>query len=203
MEEAGALASRAGILATRMLALGTADHLRRKYSNTYTIHLVTRNAPHSTESEMDVLRKWVLSNFQGAVLEERSLYGQLKFSVLASSPTSPSLSYTRSNTIQSTQQMGSVDEITEIRDNTIHSSPHTGTGWSKENAGTALQIFNLLEEHKELLNLNYYSVSPSALEEVFLEVISRHNVLEEGHENRASRISQWSRKFHSWFLLKS
>lgn len=52
MEEADALADRAGIMARRMLALGTADELRKKHGDAYHVHVVHKNAPFSTEAEM-------------------------------------------------------------------------------------------------------------------------------------------------------
>lgn len=81
MEEADAYAHRTGILHKRMLALGTLDHLYKRFGNSYVVHLVTRSAPHTSAEEMDHLRRWVLDNIDGAVLEEKSLHGQLKFSV--------------------------------------------------------------------------------------------------------------------------
>src|SRR5579859_1007817 len=56
MEEAGALAGRAGIMARRMLALGTIDYLRRKHGDAYHIHLVTTSAPNTTPEEMSRIR---------------------------------------------------------------------------------------------------------------------------------------------------
>jgi ATP-binding cassette, subfamily A (ABC1), member 3 len=68
----------------RMLALGTVSHLRRRYGDSYTIHLVCRTAPHTPDEEMERLRRWVVENIEDASLEQKSLHGQLKFSVLAS-----------------------------------------------------------------------------------------------------------------------
>jgi|SRR5450432_1655400 ATP-binding cassette subfamily A (ABC1) protein 3 len=92
MEEADALASRAGIMAKRMLALGTVPHLRHKYSDSYTIHLISRTAPHTPIAEMSRLRNWVLSNVSGAVLEKKSLHGQPKFSFFADNAPEATLS---------------------------------------------------------------------------------------------------------------
>ena len=43
-------------------------------------------------------------------------------------------------------------------------------------------LFTLLEENKEELGLEYYSISQATLDQVFLEVVSRHNVEEEDNE---------------------
>src|ERR1700712_4130374 len=44
MEEADALANRAGIMAGRMLALGTTEYLRRKHGDAYHVHIVHSQA---------------------------------------------------------------------------------------------------------------------------------------------------------------
>lgn len=203
MEEANALASRAGILAKRMLALGTADHLRRKYSDTYTVHLITRTAPHTTEAQMDNLREWVLSNFEGAILERRSLFGQLKFSIPTPSGPALDLGHGKRRLDRSSGRMSTDDDITEARDSSAASAPRPGPSGMEGATGRARDIFALFEYNKDALNLAYYSVSPSALEEVFLEVVGRHNVSEEGQETRVSWASQLRRRLQSWFVLKA
>ena len=40
-------------------------------------------------------------------------------------------------------------------------------------------MFVLLEENKDTLGLEFYSVSPSMFDEVFLRVVEKHNVGEE------------------------
>jgi ATP-binding cassette subfamily A (ABC1) protein 3 len=182
MEEADTLASRAGILEKRMIALGTTDHLRREYSDSYTVHLITRNAPHATGSEMEHLRNWVLSHFEGAMLERRSLFGQLKFSISTSCRPTFDLSLAGSHIGQSTGQTSMEDEISEVRDSTATTARGYDPSRVEGAASTVRDTFTLLEHNKDALNLACYSVSPSALEEVFLEVVSRHNILEEGQE---------------------
>ena len=70
MEEAAALATRAGIISKRILALGTPDFLRKKYGNVYHIDLVLKSAPTSTTEEMNHVREWVEKSFAGVRLEE-------------------------------------------------------------------------------------------------------------------------------------
>jgi ATP-binding cassette subfamily A (ABC1) protein 3 len=81
MEEADALADRAGIMAKRMLAMGTSDYLRRKYGDSYYIHLVMKSAPHTIDEEITKLRSWVLAHFPRADIEEKTYHGQIRFSV--------------------------------------------------------------------------------------------------------------------------
>jgi ATP-binding cassette subfamily A (ABC1) protein 3 len=52
MEEADALATYAGIVGTRLFALGTTGFLRKKHGNVYHLHLMHKSAPTSTTEEM-------------------------------------------------------------------------------------------------------------------------------------------------------
>ncbi len=54
-------------------------------------------------------------------------------------------------------------------------------------------IFLLLEENKAALGLEFYSVSVSTLDEVFLEVVGKHGVGEENVETQIT-IGKWFRK---------
>ncbi|KAF3061699.1 Retinal-specific ATP-binding cassette transporter [Daldinia childiae] len=71
MEEADALANRAGILAKRMLAMGTTENLRQRFGDTLHVHLVSKSAPHSTPEEMERVRQWVADKWPGAEIESR------------------------------------------------------------------------------------------------------------------------------------
>ncbi|KAL8750136.1 MAG: hypothetical protein Q9184_006532 [Pyrenodesmia sp. 2 TL-2023] len=86
MEEADALAQRAGVVSTRMLAVGTVENLRNRWGNLYHVHLVQRSAPHTTPEEMDCLKSWIRSTIEGADVEEKTFSGQLRFSVPARGP---------------------------------------------------------------------------------------------------------------------
>lgn len=84
MEEADALANRAGIISRRMLAVGEVDMLRKRFGDSLYVHLVCRTAPHSTHEEMDRIRQWVLRMFPSAKVEADTYHGQMRFSVPAS-----------------------------------------------------------------------------------------------------------------------
>ncbi|KAL9613623.1 MAG: hypothetical protein Q9167_001851 [Letrouitia subvulpina] len=81
MEEADALATRAGIMSGRMLTLGTVDGLRRRWGNVYHVHLVTSSAPYTSLGEMERLKSWVRGSFEGAEIDEKTYCGQVRFSV--------------------------------------------------------------------------------------------------------------------------
>ncbi len=155
MEEADALADRAGIMATRMLAMGTSDHLRHKHGDAHYIHLVMKSAPHTPIEEIEGVRSWVLGQFPGAEIEDQTYHGQIRFSVPNTGPT--------------VKDQG-VDDIRS-------SMCHDGVG----------SLIMVLEGHCEELGLEHYSVSPTTLDQVFLSIVQRHNVEEEGYAGQAPK----------------
>lgn len=158
MEEADALAGRAGILAKRMLAMGSIEHLRNKFGDLIHVHLVCKGAPHTPESQILKIRQWVVEQFgEGVEVEEKTYHGQMRFKVPASAVVS-----------------GEKD-------------PRTGGDLSQNSAVGRLVV--LLEENRDLLGVEHYSVSPTTLDQVFLTVVGRHNVREEGYENK--KVKKW------------
>ncbi|KAL7800168.1 hypothetical protein V8C37DRAFT_364333 [Trichoderma ceciliae] len=161
MEEADALASRAGIMARRMLALGSTESLRHRFGDTLHVHLVSKTAPHSPASEMEALRAWVLNNFPGAAVEQETYHGQMRFSMPSSAVPMPSRG--GSNTAESARG----------------------------------RLLVMLEEQKDYLGIAHHSVSPTTLNEVFLNIVGKHDVQEEGY-NRADEASKrpwWKSKY--------
>lgn len=144
MEEADALATRAGIMAGKMLALGTTDYLRRKHGDAYYVHLVHCQAPHASVEDMERIRNWIVSTFPNADVESKIYAGQIRFSV-------PTAGFRRDE-----------DEISH------------GSGISA--------VFTALEKNKSELQIQYYSVSRATLDQVFLSIVGKHNVAEEGTE---------------------
>jgi len=165
MEEADALASRVGILAKRMLALGTGDHLRRTHGERYHIHLVLRSAPYSSQEEVDNVKNWVAGTFAGADIEEKSFYGQIKFSIPARS-----------------QEPNCVSEDDSTGDGIAVIKPRGGVS----------SVFTALEENKGRLGLGYYGVAQTRLEDIFLKIVAEANVVEEGY---AAKDKKKKKKF--------
>ncbi|KAH0613686.1 uncharacterized protein H6S33_005572 [Morchella sextelata] len=153
MEEADALASRAGILAKSMLAMGTGDQLRRRWGDGYHVHLVLRSAPASTPEEMERLKGWVLTRFTGARVEDRSFHGQMRFSV----------------------PIDAEEDEAEADDEGVEGMARKG------NSRGVNRVFKALEKGKEGLGLEFYSVSQSTLDQVFLTIVGNANVSEEGY----------------------
>lgn len=163
MEEADALAQRAGIMAKRMLALGSTDVLRRRHGDAFYVHLVHAQAPHTSAAEMQRMKEWVRAHVAGAVVEERTYHGQLRFHV----PTT---------TTAAAPSAADAGEAGYPSDGSA--SRHHGRGISA--------LFNVLERNKRELNVAYYSVSPTTLDQVFLNVVNKHNIEEENYrEGRA------------------
>jgi ATP-binding cassette subfamily A (ABC1) protein 3 len=164
MEEADALADRAGIMARRMLAMGTSDYLRRKHGAAYYIHLVMKSAPHTTDEEITKLRSWVLAHFPSADIEEKTYHGQIRFSVPVERDVVEEKKGTESRLeIMVTDKISGGSEPMERR---------------REGIGSLIMI---LEDHREELGLEHYSVSPTTLDQVFLSIVQKHNVEEEGY----------------------
>ncbi|KXT09611.1 hypothetical protein AC579_7646 [Pseudocercospora musae] len=80
MEEANSLCDRAGIMASRMLALGTISSLHERFGDKVYVHLVHQDAPRSSPRQMDELLQWANDTF--AIAEaEKAVGGQLRFAV--------------------------------------------------------------------------------------------------------------------------
>jgi ABC-type multidrug transport system ATPase subunit len=160
MEEADALADRAGIMAKIMLAMGTSDHLRHKHGNAFYIHLVMKSAPHTTGEEIADIRSWVMKEFPGANIEDKTYHGQIRFSVPA-------------------QRAAKKEEAAiEIADG---DKINGGSDLLQSHGDGIGSLIMLLEDRREELGLEHYSVSPTTLDQVFLSIVQKHNVEEEGY----------------------
>ena len=54
----------------------------------------------------------------------------------------------------------------------------------KDGVGSLIMI---LEDRREELGLEHYSVSPTTLDQVFLTIVQKHNVEEEGYSKSAKK----------------
>ena len=170
MEEADALADRAGIMGKKMLALGTSDYLRKKHGDRYHVHLITKTAPYTSVEEMESIRAWILAHIPGADVEQRTFHGQMRFSVPAhSSLLLPTTSSNNTTTSIESKEKGKVN--------------NSGIG----------ALFTLLESQKQTLGFEYYSVSPTTLDQVFLSIVRRHNIEEENSSETGLRRPWYKR----------
>ncbi|KAL8757044.1 MAG: hypothetical protein Q9184_004312 [Pyrenodesmia sp. 2 TL-2023] len=165
MEEADALADRAGIMARKMLALGTSEYLRKQHGNRYHVHLITKTAPHTPPEQMESITSWITKNVDGAVVESKTYHGQMRFSVPAH---------------LNEKEISKGKESEAITD--IYSS---GIG----------ALFTMLEARKDELGFEYFSVSPTTLDQVFLSIVGKHNIEEENYGQEVRKRPLWKRAF--------
>jgi len=176
MEEADALADRVGIMAKRMLALGTSDTLRRKHGDAYYVHLVHKDAPVTSDAQMEAIKGWILRNFPQADVEDRSFHGQMRFSVPARGPTT--WETTRGTTSATTGVPTNPAKGSGAKTATTTVTPPESSGGK---SGISA-LFAKLEESKADLGMEFYAVSQATLDQVFLNIVGKHNVEEENYE---------------------
>ncbi|RGP71199.1 ABC transporter [Fusarium sporotrichioides] len=164
MEEADALAGRAGILARRMLALGTPDNLRHRFGDALHIHLVSSTAPRTSDEEMARITDWIRKTLPSANVDEKTYHGQIRFSV-------------RAGQVLAATSGRREEEITSKDEDLSQSAIG--------------HLVVLLEENKQQLGVGHYSVSPTTLDQVFLSIVGQHNVKEENSEEK--KVSVWQK----------
>lgn len=171
MEEADVLAKRAGIMARKMLALGTTENLRRRYGNMYHVHLVHSQAPHTSDEDMERIRNWVTTSFPGAAIEEKTYHGQLRFSI----PATSSVKETASDDDTSSSSNADKDAGRDGSSSSTVALLYKG----HSSSSNASRLFSRLEQNKALLGVQYYSVSQTSLDQVFLTIVGQHHIEEE------------------------
>lgn len=192
MEEADALATRAGILAKRMLALGTVDNLRTRFGDALHVHLVSSTAPHSTDAEMQRIKDWVVQQWptredgsEVVDVEGKTYHGQMRFSIPASAVPASAQSAVGDNA-----GAGDLHKQQQEQPNGV-----TQTGVARADGSAIGRLVVLLEENKRALGIEHYSVTPTTLDQVFLTIVGKHNVLEEGYkkEGEGKKKAFWRR----------
>ncbi|KAI1074427.1 P-loop containing nucleoside triphosphate hydrolase protein [Whalleya microplaca] len=160
MEEADALATRAAIIARRVLAIGSTQQLRRRHSNEYHVHLILRSAPLSTTQEMRWVADWVRNTFPDVQFEGENLGGQVRFIVPANSR---------------------VPVAAQRRDG-------EGEGDGAATQSFTRFLIETLEAKKADLGVDCYSISAATMESVFLKVVKESDAAEdEGREKKGWR----------------
>lgn len=173
MEEADALAGRAGILARRMLALGTPAELRHRFGDLVHVHLVAASAPRTTAEEMDHITAWVRRSLPSADVDHKTYHGQLRFTVRARD-----LCRSRRSSVGGSPPAGGTPhkDHAQIEECAV-STTTTDTLRASESAVGSLVV--LLEENSKELGISNYSVAPTGLDQVFLAIVGQHNIQEE------------------------
>lgn len=141
MEEATALADKVGIMAKRLLAVGTTDALREKHGRGQNhVHLVLHQ-----DTDMQSVCDW-MGRELNAKLDGQMLHGQLRFIISEPQHGNSELPVP-----------GQRDEI-----------PAPRSSNSK-----ILHIMKTIEANKSARGIEFYSVNPTTLEDVFLAIARR------------------------------
>ncbi|OAA79375.1 ABC transporter [Akanthomyces lecanii RCEF 1005] len=175
MEEADALAGRAGILARRMLALGTPDELRHRFGDLVHVHLIAISAPRTTAEEMDNITAWVRRNLPSADVDHKTYHGQLRFTVRARD-----LGHSRRSSVGGSPSGGTPPkDHTHVEECAVSTSTTTTIGTLRGSESAVGSLVVLLEENSKELGISNYSVAPTGLDQVFLAIVGQHNIQEE------------------------
>jgi ATP-binding cassette subfamily A (ABC1) protein 3 len=173
MEEADKLATRVGIMKRKMLALGTVGALGEQYGDAWVVQLVLKSAPDTTEAEMESVQEWVRQRIPGVQMDQWGSrgggHGQLRFKVLkvaSGAADVPPHVFDEGKQIEA--QVHDVDA--EVSD--LNSIPG---------------LITLLESNRQQLALEYYSVSPTTLDEVFLRVVGEEEDEEAAGKKKRSK----------------
>ena len=176
MEEADHLADRVGVLAKRMLDIGSTAHLRNKHGYGFHIHLISKSAPLTSTEEMEKVKLWIEKSLPGAQQEGKPYHGQMRFNIPA-------------------QKHLSEPEQKQNYEKTPETFIRDEAGMPTIRDGISIgALFVLLEENKDALGLEFYSVSPSTFDEVFLRVVEKHNVGEEDRPAVTKDFKYYMRK---------
>lgn len=153
MEEASALATRAAIMAKRILAIGDVKGLSdRLGEGVYHVHLFHREGANVADEEVQRVRVWVEERLWGVRWTGKALHGQFRFTVPRAGVAGE----------RKKEEKGS-EEVEE----------------SRESGRDLIRLLRLLEESKVELGVEYYSVSETTLEDVFLSIVGKERGLEE------------------------
>lgn len=163
LEEADALAGRVGILARRMLAVGTPEELRRRFRDRVLVHLVLATAPRTGREEMEHVRTRLLELFPGAEVEKRMDFGQARVLV----PQGDVLARARKR-----------DPASLPAGNAPAPEDVEAAAAPTERSAVG-QLVVMLEELKQELGIRSYSVSATTLDQVFLAIVGRHDKVQE------------------------
>ncbi|KAF1924404.1 P-loop containing nucleoside triphosphate hydrolase protein [Didymella exigua CBS 183.55] len=180
MEEADKLATRVGIMKRKMMALGTVGQLGEQYGDAWVVQLVLKSAPETTEEEMEACKEWVRRKIPGVQMDKWGSrdggHGQLRFKVLKAAKgeggsRTPSL---HADDVEKTNA-DATDQLVRTQSSDLGGIPG---------------LIQLLESNREELGLEYYSVSPTTLDEVFLRVVGEDEE-ENGKEKKQSSGSKF------------
>ncbi|KAL9616741.1 MAG: hypothetical protein Q9160_008429 [Pyrenula sp. 1 TL-2023] len=181
MEEAGRLAGDVGILkqgAEGLVARGTVGQLRREWANGWGVHVVLKGGDGVEERE-ERMARWIEERFEGAKPEGRMIHGQGRFWI-------PVISDSADDDVEGKDKEA---DATVKDEDAIEGAGMNAAG---NGSTSVLSLFQALEAAKEDLDIEYYSVSQTTLDQVFLNVVGRDDA-----ENEKEKKKSWWRKLWS------
>ncbi|KAF2876146.1 nod factor export ATP-binding protein I [Massariosphaeria phaeospora] len=183
MEEADKLATRVGIMKRKMLALGSVAELGERFGDAWVVQLVLKSAPQTSEQEMAAVKAWVLSRIPGVHFDRWGArgggHGQLRFKVLKAA-TAPAAK-------ESHIPVSHPDAEQLPSTTTMAMAVQEKSGHGVEDIDGVAGLIQILEVNRRELGLEYYSVSPTTLDEVFLRVVGEEEDLEGGGRRERGR----------------
>lgn len=192
MEEADYLATRVGIMKRRMLALGTGRELGEKWGQGVVVQVVLKSAPNTTEGEMEQVKAWLAQRVHGIEFErwwaKGGAHGLLRFRVRkAGSTGGPFATGPRGLDAAGLKTGGAQVSVRGAADDMDNKTSDSDTAPLATETLDTPGLIQLLEAHREELAIEYYSVSPTTLDEVFLRVVGR----EEEEEHTSKKKPKW------------
>jgi ATP-binding cassette, subfamily A (ABC1), member 3 len=200
MEEATHLSTRVAVLATHLLDIGSPHHLRLKHADGFHIHLITKSGIRTTEEEYNNIEEWIITKIRQmggeCALQEgwKCWGGQMRFSVpVIHQAPQPGQVFNEKNEKASGVKSGPMNGCTTTTtaaldriDSFLPSRPHVQPRSSHKNPISVSSLFTLLEASKSELGLEHFTVSPNTFDEVFLNIVRKHNVDEEDFKTKPS-----------------
>jgi ATP-binding cassette subfamily A (ABC1) protein 3 len=139
---------------------------------------VLKSAPATSTEEMNSVKQWVSSRIPGVQMDKWGSkdggHGQLRFKVLKAASSPPATSSPSTKSL----------EMTDRTSHNVHDLERTTS------LGGIPGLIQLLESNRAEIGLEYYSVSPTTLDEVFLRVVG-----EEDEDDKPKRKANWRKRF--------
>lgn len=194
MEEADRLATRVGIMKRRMLALGTGKELGERWGEGFVVQIVLKSAPATTEEEMAQVKTWLAGKVTGIEFDKwgagQGSHGMLRFRVRKDGKHGQGKDGKLGVSVHEKDAETSGDRDVSTIDTSVDDQDlgRAGTeGPGQEEALDTPGLIQLFEAHRDDWGIEYFSVSPTTLDEVFLRVVGREE--EEGTDN--GKASSW------------
>lgn len=154
MEEATALSDKVAIMDKRILSVGSPAELKNSHGKgVYQVHVALGRGSHATNDDVWAVCNWIINRCSAARVLRGPMsvmHGQARFQIAFQQMRIPRKPVGRGNTPDTARRESSV----------IPSSNNSLSG-----------LLMALEESKQRFGVEYYSISPTTLEDVFLKIV--------------------------------